>query len=529
MFLGIDVGSESLKVVALGETGHDVAAEQEPYTFDTPQPGWTECHPDVWWSACLEALTRLGRRIDLWQVNSIGVTGQMHSAVLLDKSNAPLAKALLWNDQRSADAVLELETRVSRADIQRVTGNRLAAGFTAAKLGWWRKHYPELLAQVAKVVMPKDYVVFRLTGQLGTDVSDASGTGVFDVASRSFARDLIRELGFFPDWFPHARESIEVVGGILHSAASQTGLRQGTPVLAGAADNAASAVGVGASLPSTAMVSIGTSGVVLVPTRDVRVPTDEELRSREPLHLFCHALPNTWYRMGVTLSAGYSLQWFRRMLSSAVQTGTNKGIEKGTETNPEISFEAVNAWAQHVESAAEGLYFLPYLTGERTPLMNANARGVFFGLAANHDARHMVRAVMEGVGFSLKDSLALIEKTGAMPGTVQLTGGVVNSLVWSQLICDILGLPIGMQSRAGAAYGAAQLCRVAAGLHPTAQTGSDKEGIQRALQSQGASGSHLSAGDGMGTVLQPRMPATDNFQLYYQRYQAIVRTLQGLW
>jgi xylulokinase len=439
--LGIDVGTSSLKVLLLDELGHAVDEATSDYELDSPQPGWTEQNPDDWWSALRSALAELwakGNSPD--SVEAIGLAGQMHSLVLLDEAGSVLAPAILWSDQRCVAECQEITDHIGAAELLGLTGNRALPGFTAPKLLWVKRHWPDVFARADKILLPKDVIRHRLTGEFATDVSDASGTLLFDVRRRRWSVEVLEQLDIDQTWLPPAVEGTTQTGTISAEAAAATGLVQGTPVVAGGGDNAAAAVGLGAVDPGLLTLSIGTSGVLFAPLS--RYP--EQVDGR--LHVFCHALPDRWHLMAVTLSAGGSLRWLRDLLQPVLP----------------VSGDAAYAWLmEHAVVAppgADGLVFLPYLSGERTPYVDPNARGVFFGLHLGHRLEHLVRSVLEGVAFSQRHGLELMQQAGVAAEVARGAGGGLQSPVWLEIMADALGLGIQTTSAGtGAARGAAVL------------------------------------------------------------------------
>jgi xylulokinase len=394
--------------------------------LDTPRPGWAEQDPAAWWDATEAALAEL----DVKELVGIGLSGQMHGLVVLDRDLEVLRPAILWNDQRTAAECAEIEDRVGFDRVVELTGNRALTGFTAPKLLWLRNHEPDIYERVAHVLLPKDYVRLRLTGELAGDVSDASGTLLFDVGERGWSKEILDALEIDPSWLPPALESPEVSG---RSSA-------GIPVAAGAGDQAAGAVGVGVDRAGTMSVALGTSGVVFAPLPGYR--TDPLAR----LHVFCHALPDAWHAMGVMLSAGGSLRWLRDLLE------------------PGANYDSLLAEAERWEPGVEGLTFLPYLAGERTPHADPDARGSFSGLSLRHDRGALVRAVVEGVAFGLRDGLELLRSLGVESEVARISGGGSRSKLWLQIVASIMGISLELTAvEEGAAYGAALLGGVAGG------------------------------------------------------------------
>ena len=443
VLLGIDSSTTATKAVLVGPDGGVVAVGTAQYPVATPHPGWSEQHPELWWEATGTAVRAALGAAGLTgeAVAAVGLTGQMHGSVLLDAAGEVVRPALLWNDQRTAAQCDQIRARVGPRRLVSLTGNDALTGFTAPKLLWVRENEPEAWARVAHVLLPKDFVRWRLTGELATDMADASGTLLLDVAGRTWSEAVLDDLGLDEGLLPALHEGPEVTGTVTGAAARATGLVAGTPVVAGGGDQAATAVGVGAVTPQVGAVSLGTSGVVFVPTSGPVV----EPQGRA--HAFCHALPDTWHVMGVMLSAAGSLRWYRDTLA------------------PGEDFGALVAEAASVEAGAEGLRFLPYLTGERTPHADPAARGAFVGLTVRHTRAHLTRAVLEGVAFGLRDSLELMRAAGVpLPAQLRASGGGAKSPLWRQVVADVLGVPLVLTGTTeGAAYGAALLAAVAGG------------------------------------------------------------------
>jgi xylulokinase len=443
--VGLDVGTTGVKALALSPEGEVLATATRGYELSTPRPGWAEQDPEDWLRASESALAEVaaGR-----EVAGIGLSGQMHGLVVLDEAGGVIRPAILWNDQRTAAECAEIEARIGLARLIELTGNRALPGFTAPKLLWLRRHEPDAYARIARVLLPKDYVRLRLTGEWAIDASDASGTLLLDVARRDWCAEVVDALELPPAWLPPVLESPAAAGAVVPGAAGPTGstaasnsLLQGTPVAAGAGDQPAAAVGVGAIRPGTLSVVLGTSGVVLAPLP--AYAHDPEAR----VHAFCHALPGTWQAMGVMLSAAGSLQW----LHDAVAR--------------DVPFDRLVAEAEAWEPGAEGLVFLPYLAGERTPHADPDARGAFVGLELRHDRGALVRAVLEGVAFGLADSLDLLHALGVEAATARVSGGGARSRLWLEIVASVLGVPLELtESEEGSALGAALLGGVAGGV-----------------------------------------------------------------
>jgi xylulokinase len=413
--IGLDVGTSGVKGIAIDGDGALLAVAEEAYPLSTPHPGWSEQDPEDWWRASQAVLARLPE-------GPIGLSGQMHGLVVLDEADRVLRPAILWNDQRTSAECAEIEERVGLERLISLTGNRALTGFTAPKLLWLRRHEPETYARIRRILLPKDYVRLRLTGQHAIDAADASGTLLFDVANRRWSTEVCEALDIPLDWLPPAYESTAI---------------------AGAGDQAAAALGVGIAAPGPVSVVLGTSGVVF--TALPAYAPDAQAR----VHTFCHAVPGTWHAMGVMLSAAGSAAWLRHALAAP--------------------FAALDAEAEHWEPGAEGLLFAPYLAGERTPYPDPDARGAFTGLSLRHDRGALWRAMLEGVAFGLRDSLELLRERGARPEVGRVSGGGAKSEVWLRIVASVLQLPLErMETEEGSAFGAALLAGVRSGAFPDA-------------------------------------------------------------
>lgn len=445
ILLGLDVGTSGLKGVAVrASDGHVLATALREYPLYTPAPGHAEQDGEDFSRAALEVLKELASRLgdDARAVRAVGLSGQMHSAMLLDEKNQLVRRAILWCDTRTTEECRAITRALGTEGLGRTVRNLALEGFTLPKLLWVRAHEPEVFAEVRRVVMPKDHVAFTLTGALGTEVSDASGTLAFDPKERRWSSEILTAVEIDASLFPEARESQDVVGGLTRAVSEATGLREGTPVVAGAADNAAAAVGLGVVRAGRGMVSIGTSGVVLAHTDVLRI--DPQLR----LHSFCAAVRGGTYAMGVMLSAGGALRWYR-------------------DTVAKRPYELITAEAEASPRGAGGVIFLPYLMGERTPHNDANARGAFVGLSASTSERDLSRAVLEGITFGLADSLDLMRgvDAGMVPRELRVTGGGARSAMWRQLLADVFDAEVAVTSSTeGAAFGAAVLAGAGAGV-----------------------------------------------------------------
>jgi xylulokinase len=432
--VGLDVGTTGVKAVAISPDGDVLATASHGYALSMPQAGWSEQDPEDWWAAAQTALAEVaaGR-----EVLGIGLSGQMHGLVVLDEAGDVIRPAILWNDQRTAAECAEIEERVGLERLVALTGNRALTGFTAPKLLWLRRHEPDAYAGVRRVLLPKDYVRLRLTGEWAIDASDASGTLLLDVAGRDWSTAVLDALEIPREWLPPVLESPDVAGHVV----SCNGLLQATPVAAGAGDQPAAAVGVGVTGPGPVSVVLGTSGVVLA-----ALPSyahDAEAR----LHAFCHAVPATWQAMGVMLSAAGSLQWLRDVVA------------------PDAPFGKLVAEAEAWPPGTDGLLFAPYLAGERTPYADPDARAAFVGLELRHDRGALVRSVLEGVAFGLRDSLELLRDLGVDVRVGRVSGGGSRSALWRRIVASVLDVPLEpIPSSEGSAFGAALLGGVAAGV-----------------------------------------------------------------
>lgn len=443
VFLGIDVSTTGAKALIINAAGQVLGSATTEYPLSTPRPLWSEQDPADWWAGAQAsirgALAQGG--IGGEAVAAVGLTGQMHGLVLLDEAGQVLRPAILWNDQRTGAQCEEMTRRVGKERLLQITGNPALTGFTAPKILWVREHEPDVYARAAHVLLPKDYIRYRLSGTYATDRAGAAGTSLLDLYTRDWSDEVLAALDIPRGWLPPTHEGPQVTGGVSREAAQATGLAAGTPIVGGGGDQAAQAVGVGAVVPGVVAVTLGTSGVVFASTSGPFVEKEGRL------HAFCHAVPNTWHLMGVMLSAAGSLRWYRDTFA------------------PGTDYDTLLAPAAGVPAGAEGLLFLPYLTGERTPHPDPLARGAFVGLTVRHGQGHLVRAVLEGVALGLRDSMELMRGAGLGEITqVRVSGGGARSSLWRQILADVLGSPlVTVNTTEGAAYGAALLAGVGAG------------------------------------------------------------------
>jgi len=439
VLVGLDVGTGGARAVTINEPGEIVAEASSEYPLHSPRPGWTEQDPADWWEGAKGVLKKVATETGE-QISGIGLTGQMHGSVFLDASDQVIRPALLWNDQRTERQCEKITSAVGEERLISIAGNPALTGFQAPKIVWLREEEPDNYGRISHVLLPKDYVRLQLTGEYATDASDAAGTLLLDMWARDWSGEILDTLEIPQEWMPDVYEGPESTGVLREDVAEELGLPQGIPVAAGGGDNAAAAVGTGIVGPGLVNSSVGTSGVLFVHTSDF----NPDLSGR--LHAFCHAVPGAYHLMGVTLSAGGSLSWWRETLGGDYD-------------------EMVEA-ASGVRPGSEGLVFLPYLSGERTPHLDPKARGAFFGLTARHGVEHMTRAVMEGVIFSLRDSLEIMRGLGVPIEDVRATGGGARSALWRQLQADIYGTPIRRTvADEGPAYGAALLAGVASSTY----------------------------------------------------------------
>jgi xylulokinase len=426
MLVGLDVGTTAVKAIAIDDTGQVLARAEESYELSMPQPGWAEQDPDDWVRAAEAALARV-------DATSVGLSGQMHGLVALDADDRPLRPAILWNDQRTAAECAEIERRLGLDRLIELTGNRALTGFTAPKLLWLREHEPDVYARIRSILLPKDYVRLKLFGERAIDVADASGTLLLDVARRRWSDEVLDALEIPGEWLPRVYESPDVPGA------------------PGAGDQAAAALGVGVTTPGHVSIVLGTSGVVFATLPGYAA--DREAR----VHAFCHALPQTWHAMGVMLSAAGSLQWLRDAIA------------------PDVDFEVLVAEAERWPPGCEGLLFAPYLAGERTPHADPDVRGAFVGLSLRHDRGALVRAVLEGVAYGLRDSLELLRELGVGPEVGRISGGGARSPLWRAIVASVLDLRVETAAaEEGSAYGAALLAGCATKTFSSPQDAVDR-------------------------------------------------------
>jgi xylulokinase len=458
---GIDVGTGGTRAVIIDEGGHVVASATEEHTpFASPQIGWAEQNPEDWWRAAgiavRKALTQASLRKD--QISCVGFSGQMHGAVVLDSAGKVVRPALIWCDLRTEKQCQELNQRIGSARLIQLTCNPALANFTLTKLLWVRENEPENWGRIRSVMLPKDYIRFRMTGERAIDMADASGTLMLDVAHRRWSSEVLQAVEIDSSILPALHESPQVCGKISSAGAAATGLAEGTPVVAGAGDQAAGAVGMGIVRPGSVSATIGTSGVVFAAT------DSPALDPQGRLHTFCHAVPGLWHVMGVTQSAGFSLRWFRDRF---LRGQTNPA-------EPSDSYDQLCTEAAGAPAGSDGLLWAPYLMGERTPYLDSNARAALLGLTASHTRAHVVRAILEGVAFSLQDTFTIFRDMKLPVNSIRLGGGGARSQLWRQIQADVYGQEVErVEAEEGAAYGAAILAGVGAQIWPSVEAACD--------------------------------------------------------
>lgn len=456
--LGIDVGTGGTRAIVVDEQGQVVASAVDEHTaFVSPQIGWAEQNPHDWWRAARGAVRAVLSQNDIQasEIGGIGLSGQMHGAVLLDEHGQVLRPAIIWCDGRTDEQCRALTKKVGAEQLIKLVLNPALTGFTLPKLLWVREHQPEVWSRVRAVLLPKDYVRLQLTSEYATDVADASGTLLFDVARRRWSSEMLAAVEMNEDLLPAVYESPEITGRVSAEGAASTGLKEGTPVVAGAGDQAAGAVGLGIVRPATVSATIGTSGVVFAATD--RPALDPHGR----VHTFCHAVPARWHVMGVTQAAGLSLRWFRDQFGTVAEDGRDP-------------YERLCEEAATAPPGAAGALWTPYLMGERTPHLDPHARAALVGLTATHTRAHIIRAILEGVAFSLRDTLTIFAEMNVPVQTIRLGGGGARSVLWQQIQADVYGHAVEvMKAEEGAAYGAALLAGVGIGLWPSVDAACD--------------------------------------------------------
>ncbi|QDT35296.1 xylulokinase [Thalassoglobus polymorphus] len=455
VYLGIDIGTSGTKTLAVREDGEILASATVEYPLYSPQPGWSEQDPEDWWKGSVESVQLVLKRGNIApeEVKGIGLSGQMHGSVFLDKEGKVIRRALLWNDQRTARECAEIEERAGgREALIKLVANPALTGFTAPKILWLRNHEPQHYEQVQQILLPKDYVRYRLTGEFASEVSDASGTLLLDVKARQWSSELLSKLEIDSALLPKVYESEEVSGTLTSTAATKLGLPAGVPVVGGGGDQAASAIGNGIVSRGAVSATMGTSGVVFAHSDEVQIDAGGRI------HTFCHAVRDKWHVMGCVLSAGGSFQWYRNQFGQPeVAVARDMGVDP---------YELLTTQAAQAPAGSEGLFFLPYLTGERTPHADPNARGAWVGMSLRHGKSHLGRSVMEGATFAMRDCLELIREMQIPVEEIRVSGGGSRSQFWKQLQADVYGQEVvTINAEEGPAYGAALLATAGTGAY----------------------------------------------------------------
>lgn len=496
LLIGLDVGTSGVKALLIDASGQVLARELREYPLSSPKPNWAEQNPQDWVDASIDALTALANAVpSQGQLKGIGLTGQMHGSVFLDKDAKVLRPALLWCDQRTARQCETITEKAGgEAALVQMVSNPALTGFTAPKILWLRDEEPALYKRLDKVLLPKDYIRFVLTGEFATDVSDASGTLLFDVKNRNWHQGLLSKLELDSTLMPEAFEGPEITGTLTRAMAEKTGLPAGIPVMAGGGDQAAGGVGCGIVRPGTLSSALGTSGVVFAFSESVTV--DPKGR----VHTFCHAVPGKWHVMGVMLSAGGALQWYRNLFcQEEIKEAREKGIDP---------YELITAAAEEVMAGSEGLLFLPYLTGERTPHKDPDAKGVFTGFSLRHTKGHMARAVLEGVAYGMRDSLDIMREMGVPLNLSRASGGGARSQLWRQILADTGRVSIArLEVDEGPALGAAILAGVGAGTFTSVEEACDALIREK-------------------DILHPQEDQAQRYDGYHAEFQAVYNSLR---
>jgi xylulokinase len=497
--MGIDVGTSGTRAVIVRPDGHVAGAatgDHEPMRM--AKPGWAEQSPENWWQATIIAVRAALAEAGLKgaDITAIGLSGQMHGVILLDKDCAVLRPALIWCDQRSQTQCDWITSRVGAERLIQLVSNPALTGWSAPKLLWIRDNEPAIYERAAHCLLPKDFVRFRLTGEFATDVSDASGTLLFDVTHRCWSAEMLAALEIDPSLFPRAYESPEITGEITAEVAKLTGLAAGTPVVGGGGDQAASAIGNGIVEPGLTSATLGTSGVIFAYTEEPKLDPGGRI------HTFCHAVPGKWHVMGVTQGAGLSLRWFRENFgASEAWLARQIGLD---------TYDLIIKEAEQAPPGSLGLLWLPYLMGERTPHLDAQARGMWFGLTAAHTRAHVIRSILEGVAFSLRDSLEIFKELGIPVEQIRASGGGSRSPVWRQIQADIYGKElVTLRTSEGSALGAALLAGVGGGIYSSVQ-----ESARQAIQIQES--------------VAPRAAVAPAYDRLYQVYRRLYPTVREL-
>ena len=486
LLMGLDISTTGAKALLIDENGEVHSSTTTPLSLSTPRPLWSEQNPSDWWSAMQKSIRKAlsDATVPASAITAVGLTGQMHGLVLLDEKGEVLRPAILWNDQRTGEQCDEIRARIGKERLIQITGNDALTGFTAPKILWVKQNEPEVFSKVRHILLPKDYIRLKLTDVFAIDRAGGACTLLFNLKKRTWSEEMLEAIEIPEAWLPPTFEGPEITATISEQAAALTGLPLGMPVVAGGGDQAAQAVGVGAVEPGILALTLGTSGVVFAPTVTPLIEPEGRL------HAFCHAVPQMWHFMGVMLSAAGSLQWYRDTVA------------------PDLDFDELIGEVKDITPGSEGLFFLPYLTGERTPHPDPNARGAWIGLTIRHRRAHLTRAVLEGVAFGLKDSFTLIQEAGLGEiREVRISGGGAKSDIWRQILADALEVElVTVNTTEGAAYGAALLAGVGAGIWQDVPSAC-RETIQATGQTR------------------PDWETVSVYQRYYGRYRALYPAL----
>lgn len=494
--LGIDIGTSGTKTVLFDEVGNTITSALEEYPLYQPNIGWAEQDPEDWWKATVAGIRKVLSKggVKAADISGIGLSGQMHGLVMLDADNKVLRRSIIWCDQRTTAECEQITKIIGAERLIEITANPALVGFTASKIMWVKNNEPANFEKAKKILLPKDYIRFMLTGEFATEVSDASGMQLMDIPGRCWSKEVLSKLGIDRSQLGDLYESQEVSGKVSSAAASLTGLQAGTPVVGGGGDQAAGAVGNGIVKPGIVSSTIGTSGVVFAYLDKISIDPKGRVQT------FCHAVPNTWHVMGVTQAAGFSLKWFRDNLCK-----DEMSVAELMDVDPYVLMDQE---AEKVKAGSNGLIYLPYLIGERTPHLDADAKGVFFGLSTVHKKRDMIRAVMEGVVYSLKDCLEIISGMGVSISEVRASGGGGKSRLWKQMQADVFGAPIAtINSSEGPALGVALLAGVGTGIYKNVA-----EACDTAIK--------------VKNVQQPDMLINSKYNKFYSLYGQLYRSLK---
>ena len=482
--IGIDIGTSGTKSSMFDTEGHVIASAMCEYPLYQPQNGWAEQDPEDWWNAVVKTLSEITKKATDGQIVGVGLSGQMHGLVMLDDECEVIRRSIIWCDGRTAEECKQIEELVGHDRLIEITANPALAGFTASKIMWVKNNEPENYAKCAHILLPKDYIRYKLTGEFATEVSDASGMQLLDIPGRCWSDEVLEKLGIDKKLLAKVYESPDVTGHITADIASLTGLPEGIPVAGGAGDNAAAAVGTGVVQCGKAFTTVGTSGVVFA---HMDKPVIDKAGR---VHTFCTAVPDQWHVMGVTQAAGLSLNWFKHNVAS------------------ELSYKEIDNAAEDIPVGADRLLYLPYLMGERTPLLDTDVRGMFFGLSAMHTKAHLSRAVLEGVAYSLTSCLDVLNDMGVTADDMALCGGGAKSPLWRKILCDCFGIGVKtMESDEGPALGAAILGGCAAGVYSSVE-----EGCKKAVRD--------------GEKISPDKALTEEYRKYYNIYKSIYPCLK---